>query len=162
MRHECPQDDRVLPSVCGQRVSKSPTANIPSLPPSARTARAAMALSKLSGDEAGIVFVQLCNALEPRLAVYLSSTSHELRALTQALRQQLRADYEVAAALCRKVGMRSCKELREAKRVDWTAKALSADELATLGTLGSVLPALEVLHLDESAGAAPAASCGCF
>ena len=33
--------------------------------------RAAMALSKLSGDEAGIVFVQLCNVLEPRLAVDL-------------------------------------------------------------------------------------------
>ena len=26
-----------------------------------------MALSKLSGDEAGIVFVQLCNVLEPRV-----------------------------------------------------------------------------------------------
>ena len=33
-------------------------------------ARAAMALSKLSGDEQRIVFTQLCNVLEPRLAVY--------------------------------------------------------------------------------------------
>ena len=30
--------------------------------------RRAMALSKLSGDEAGIVFVHLCNALEVSLA----------------------------------------------------------------------------------------------
>ena len=52
-----------------------------------------MALSKLSGDEQCIVFIQLCNALEPRLAVYLSSANSELRALTPALLQQLRADH---------------------------------------------------------------------
>jgi len=76
-----------------------------------------MALSKLSGDEPGIVFSQLCNVLDPRVAVYFSITSSELWALTQVQRQQLRADYEVAAALSRKMGMRSCKELREAKEV---------------------------------------------
>eukprot|EP00964_Phaeocystis_antarctica_P054209 scaffold31844_cov64-Phaeocystis_antarctica.AAC.4 len=112
-----------------------------------------MALAALNGDEQCIIFSKLCNVLDPGIAVALSSANSELWALTQAQRQQLRAEHEVAAALGRKVGMRSCKELREAKRVDWTAKALSADELATLGTLGSVLPALEVLHLDESAGA---------
>ena len=67
-----------------------------------------MALSKLSGDEAGIVFVQLCNVLDPRVAVALSSVSNELRELTQALLQQLRADHEAAAALCLKVGLRRC------------------------------------------------------
>ena len=83
--------------------------------------RAAMALSKLSGDEQGIVFVQLCNVLDPRLAVRawpcLSSINNELRTATQALQQQLRADHEAAAALCRKLGMQSCKALREATRV---------------------------------------------
>ena len=93
-----------------------------------------MALSKLSGDAQGIVFVQLCN--DPGIA------SNELRALTQALLQQLRADHEVAAALCRKVGLRSCKELREARKVEWYNKSLAAADLATLGTLGLVLPAL--------------------
>ena len=77
-----------------------------------------MALSKLSGDEACIVFTQLCNALDPRLALDLSSASHELWELTQPLRQQLRADHEVAAALCLKVGMQSCKELREATAIE--------------------------------------------
>mgnify|MGYP004191158915 CR=1 FL=1 len=73
-----------------------------------------MALSKLSSDEQGIVLGQLCNSLEPRLAIYFGSASSELRLLlTPALRQQLTADHEVAAALCRKMGMRSCKELRE-------------------------------------------------
>jgi hypothetical protein len=51
--------------------------------------------------------------------------------------------------LCLKMGLRSCKELREAKRVDCFLKGLSVDDLATLGTLGSVLPALEELCLTE-------------
>eukprot|EP00964_Phaeocystis_antarctica_P045066 scaffold25924_cov66-Phaeocystis_antarctica.AAC.7 len=106
-----------------------------------------MALSKLSGDEAGIIFTQLCNTLEPGVAVALSSVSNELREPTQPLLLQLRTDHEAAAALCRKVGMRSCKELREAKNIQWYNKGLSETDLATLGTLGSVLPALEQLRL---------------
>ena len=39
-----------------------------------------MALSALSGDEAGIVFGQLCDALEPRIVVAFSSASRELHA----------------------------------------------------------------------------------
>ena len=97
------------------------------------------------------IFKQACNPLEPRLAVALSSACHGLRALTLALLQQLRADHEAAAALCLKVGLRSCKELREAKQVDWRYKGLSSDDLALLGTLGSVLPALQTLILQEPA-----------
>ena len=109
-----------------------------------------MALSKLSADEHGIILGQLCNALEPRLTVYFSSASSGLRLLlTPALLQQLRADHEVAAVLCRKMGT-SCKELREARKVQLVDKGLSAADLATLGTLGSVLPALETLVLVES------------
>ena len=70
-----------------------------------RATAPAMALSALSGDEAGIVFSQLCDALEPRIAVAFSSVSHGLREPTQAQRQQLRADHEAAAALCLKVGL---------------------------------------------------------
>ena len=114
-----------------------------------------MALSKLSGDEQGIILGQLCNPLEPRLAMYCSSASKELRLLlTPATRHQLRTDHEAAAALCRKVGLRSCKELREAKMIDWYYRSLTADELALLGTLGSVLPALETLVLVEHSGVA--------
>jgi len=110
-----------------------------------------MALAALSGDAQCIIFSQLCNVLDMRVAVAFSSTSSELRALTQALRQQLRADHEVAATLGRKVGMRSCKALREAMSVSCSHKGLSAADLATLGTLGSVLPALETLILMQPA-----------
>jgi hypothetical protein len=56
----------------------------------ATDAAAAMALSKLSGDEQGIILGQLRNTLEPRLAMNFSSASTELRALlTPAVRQQL-------------------------------------------------------------------------
>ena len=113
-----------------------------------------MALAALSGDEQCIIFVQLCNVLDPGVAVALSSASSKLRAVTQPLLQQLRADHEVAAALCRKVGMRSCKVLREAKTVDWGNKGLSATDMAMLGELGSVLRALETLVLVESSGSA--------
>jgi hypothetical protein len=110
-----------------------------------------MALAALSGDEQCIIFSQLCNALDTRVAVAFSSTSNELRAVTQAPRQQLRADYEAATALGRKLGKQSCKELREAEAVHCYFKGLSVDDLATLGTLSSVLPALEILSLNEPA-----------
>ena len=120
-----------------------------------------MALSKLSGDEQGIILGQLCNTLEPRLAVYFSSASTELHVLlTPAVRQQLRTDHEVATALCCKMGMSSCKELREETLVMWHYKGLTAADLATLGTLGSVLPALERLYLSEHSDAATYGSAG--
>jgi len=117
---------------------------------------AAMALSALSGDEQGIILGQLRNALEPRLVMYFSSANKELRALLPpAARQQLRADYKKATALCVKVGMRSCKELREATRVQWKDKGLSESDLATLAKLGAVLPALEYLGLISERSAGP-------
>eukprot|EP00964_Phaeocystis_antarctica_P025206 scaffold14149_cov66-Phaeocystis_antarctica.AAC.3 len=126
-------------------------ATLPRLHPTARAARGAMALSKLSGDQHRGIFSQLCNVLDPGLAVALSSASNELRTATQALLQQLRADHEAAAALCRKVGLLSCKELREAKKVHWGNKGLFSADLALLGTLGSVLPALERLVIIKPA-----------
>ena len=110
-----------------------------------------MALAALSGDEQLVIFVQLCNVLDPGVAVAFGSASSELRELTQAPRQQLQADHEAAAALGRKARKRSCKELHEAKMVEWLQKGLSSDDLALLGTLGSVLPALEMLTLNDRA-----------
>ena len=112
-------------------------------------------LCTLGDDLLCVVFEGLRNPLEPRFAVDFSSANRGLWAVTQALRQQLKAEYEAAAALCLKVGMRSCKELREAKEVYWDNTGLSAADLALLGTLGLVLPALKWLVMSEtSAGAA--------
>ena len=113
-----------------------------------------MALAALSEDEQRILFVQLCNVLEPHLAVYLSSVSRELWELTQAQRQQLKVDHEAVAALCHKAGIPGCKELRQATEVELRILNLTATDLALLGTLGSVLPALEWLRLTESSAAA--------
>ena len=109
-----------------------------------------MALWKISEDQHRSIFGQLCNVLEPRLAVYFGSASRGLWALTQALRQQLRAEHEAALALCLKMGMRSCKVLREAKEIDCRHKNLSGADLATLGKLGSVLHKLEWLILIDA------------
>ena len=143
----------------------------------ARRARVAMALSTLSGDEHGILFVQLCNVLDPGIAVALASVSNELRTATRGPLQELKTGHEAAAALCRKLGRRNCKALREAKMVRCWGKGLTADELKLLGTLGSVLPALETLDLYEPAagldsvrqlaaglraGALPAVTCLCI
>ena len=99
-----------------------------------------MSLSTLSGDVQGIILGQLRNTLEPRVVMYFSSASKELRALlTPAMQQQLRTDYEEATALCLKMGMRDCKELREAKKLHLQRKGLSAADLGTLATLGTVL-----------------------
>ena len=112
-----------------------------------------MALAALSGDEQLVIFVQLCNVLDPGVAVAFASVSSELWTLTQAPRQQLQADHEAATALCRKLGLRSCKALREATRLERYNAGLTADDLALLGTLGSMLPALETLNLhSEAAG----------
>eukprot|EP00964_Phaeocystis_antarctica_P108720 scaffold73263_cov65-Phaeocystis_antarctica.AAC.3 len=124
-------------------------------PAKKQTAAKEVALSKLSGDEQGIILGQLCNRLEPRRAVYFSSASSELRVLlTPALLQQLRTDHEAATVLCHKMGMLSCKELREAYHVELDDNRLSAADLATLGRLGSVLPDLGMLTLDDSSGSA--------
>ena len=109
-----------------------------------------MALAGLSGDEQRIIFSQLSrNVLDPRDAVAYGSASSELRVLTQAPRQQLRADFEAAAALGRKTYQPARKKLREAKRLKWHNSGLTAADLALLGTLGSVLPALESLYIFE-------------
>ena len=115
--------------------------------------------SVLGDDMLGIIFGWLCNVLEPRVAVYFSSVCQRLRKPTHALLQQLRTDHEVAVVLCHKLGLQSCKALREAKGAkihlaNWQDYGHSAAALGLLGTLGSELPALERLILHGSSGSA--------
>ena len=95
-------------------------------------ARVTMTLSRLSGDEQGILFVQLCNVLDPGIAVALSSVSNELRTATRVPLQQLKTDHKAVVVLCCKLGHRNCKALREAKAVHWCHQGLAADELELL------------------------------
>ena len=97
------------------------------------------------------ILKQEWNVLDPRAAVAFSSASHGLWAATQALLPQLKADHEAAAALSHKLGMRSCKELREAKVVECHCEGLTAADLGLLGTLGSALQVLKELYLYEPA-----------
>ena len=55
--------------------------------------------------------------------------------------------------MCVKLGLRCCKELREARRVVSVHTGLSTDDL--VGTLGSVLPSLETLSLGISYTSGP-------
>jgi hypothetical protein len=108
----------------------------------------------LCDDALGVVLEGLRNTLDPRVLLTLSSACRELRALTQAIRRRLRADHEAATALCLKLGG-SCKELRETRVLAWGNKGATADDLALLGTLSSVLPALVWLDLTEGSTAGP-------
>jgi len=115
-----------------------------------RTAR----LDALPDEIQQVIFGQLRNALDPRTAVDYSSASKGLREPMQrvgegagkSLLQQLKEENAAAAALGLKLGVQSCKALREAKEISWCNEGFSAADLATLGKLTPVLPALEALH----------------
>ena len=106
-----------------------------------------------------LIFGQLCNALDPRSAVAFSSASKGLREPMQRVGegagksplQQLQEENAAAAALGRKGGG---AELQGAARgeVDRLScnEGLSATDLATLGKLIPVLPALEELRLSRT------------
>ena len=88
----------------------------------------------------------------------LSAT--ELRSRRALLEDAAQAcnDELALAELCLKMGVQSCKELREEKEITWYLNGLSTTDLATLGKLAPKLPALEKLHLvdnQESGSAGP-------
>ena len=121
-----------------------------------------MRLDALPDEIQQVVFGQLCNALDPRAAVDYSSASKGLRDLMQRIwegagkspLQQLKEENAAAAALGLKAVESSCKAMREAKELEWHDKGLSATDLATLGKLIPVLPALETLSLVEGSASA--------
>ena len=121
-------------------------------------------LDALPDEIQQVIFGQLWNALDPRSAVAFSSASKGLRQPLQrvgegtgkSLLEELQEENAAAAALGLKAEVRSCKALREAKAIGWCGNGLSATDLATLGKLIPVLPALEALRLSEqSASAGP-------
>ena len=119
-----------------------------------------MALAALSGDEQCIIFSQLCNVLDTRVAVAFSSASSELRALTQALTPSFRealAGMGAAVATALFVGARSRTHPRLSNRPPRTAPPPPSSPLPTgtaaSGSRGSAAAA-------AAAAAAPAPSLG--
>eukprot|EP00321_Phaeocystis_globosa_P001017 CAMPEP_0118812036 /NCGR_PEP_ID=MMETSP1162-20130426/2050_1 /TAXON_ID=33656 /ORGANISM="Phaeocystis Sp, Strain CCMP2710" /LENGTH=297 /DNA_ID=CAMNT_0006741727 /DNA_START=50 /DNA_END=940 /DNA_ORIENTATION=+ len=119
-----------------------------------------MALSKLSGDLQRIIFRKLCVfaeigdtrlALYPGDAVAFSSASSELRALTKVELLELLQVRKAWVEVVRKAGKRSYKKLSHAKSLQCIRTGVSADDLATLGTLCGILPKLQDLRLIEPA-----------
>ena len=120
-----------------------------------------MALAALSGDEQCIIFSQLCNVLDTRVAVAFSSASSELRALTQALTPSFRealAGMGAAVATALFVGARSRTHPRLSNRPPRTAPPPPSSPLPTgtaaSGSRGSAAAAA------AAAAAAPAPSLG--
>jgi len=107
-------------------------------------------LGALSHDELGVIFDGLADPLQPVVAVALSSTCLGLRTPLRAALELLKERHERAVALCRKVGT-SCMELRDAEKLEWFVKGLTADDMATLGMLLSKwLPRPQVLALQSN------------
>ena len=103
-------------------------------------------LGALSHDELGVIVDGLADPLQPVVAVALSSTCLGLRTPLQEALEVLKGRHERAVALCRKVGT-SCVGMRDAEKLDWINKGLTADDVATLGTLLHWTPRLEILCL---------------
>ena len=103
-------------------------------------------LLELSHDALGVIVDGLADPLQPVVAVALSSTCLGLRTPLQAALEVLKGRHERAVALCRKMGT-SCVAMRDAEMLDWCAKGLTADDVATLGTLLHWTPRLQNLYL---------------
>ena len=88
----------------------------------------------LSHDELGVIVDGFADPLQPVVAVALSSTCKGLRTPLRAALEVLKKRHARAAALCRKVGT-SFTKLRNAAKLYWLRKGLTADDMATLAMI---------------------------
>ena len=114
-------------------------------------AEATCLLLELSHDEVSIVTHELCDPLQPLLAVHLSSTAKGLREAMEEQLAELKQQTQQAAALAALCG-RSCAQLRAATHLYLGAgwgKPLTLAHWRTLGTLARCgsLPALQGLFV---------------
>ena len=118
-------------------------------------------LLDLDDDALRVVHGGLSDPLNPRVAAAFRRLCRGLREPTRALLKQLRDEHDAAAALCLKLGMPSCRALREELGL-CIKVSLSAADLALLGTLGRSLPVLVSLALgsDTSTGRDAAGAAG--
>ena len=112
-------------------------------------------LLELDDDALRVVHGGLSDPLNPGIAAVFRSLCMGLREPTKELLKQLRDEHDAAAVLCLKMGVPSCRALREAKLVPLMNKAsFSAADLELLGGLGRGLPKLKSLVLGKIAARA--------
>lgn len=104
-------------------------------------------LLRVDGDQQRAFIDLLTDALRPAIALDLSSTCHELRAVA-AGHTELKRRHGAAKRLCYQVRM-SPVEVSEAKELLWYGQGLTAGHLTTLNMLikTHALPRLETLNL---------------
>ena len=128
----------------------------------AREAAAACLLLDLSHDEVSIVTHELCDPLQPLLAVHLSITAKGLREAMEVQLAELKQQWQQAKALAllsrSGQGATSCANLRDAKLLLLGARRcrpLALTHWRTLGTLARCrsLPALQQIEIiDDGSG----------
>ena len=93
-------------------------------------------LLALSHDELSVIVDGLADPLQPIVAVALSSTCKGLRMplVLKEARLVLVQRHFMAAALCDKMEM-TCADLRDATELEWSAKGLTVNDLATLAMI---------------------------
>ena len=114
-------------------------------------------LLELDDDALRVVHGGLSDPLNPGIAAVFRSLCMGLREPTKELLKQLRDEHDAAAVLCLKMGMPSCRELREAQGPIplMNNASFSAADLELLGGLGRSLPKLRSFVLGSiAAGAA--------
>ena len=120
-------------------------------------------LLALSHDELGVIVDGLADPLQPVVAVALSSTCLGLRTPLLAALELLQQRHEKAVALGRKGGkiidgfstglgraMRismTCADLRDAEDLDWSARDLTADDMAALRMILPSMPRMQDLYM---------------
>ena len=114
-------------------------------------------LCDLDDDALRVIHGGLSDTLNPGIAAVFRSLCKGLWEPTKGLVKQLRDEHDAAAVLCLKMGMPSCRELREAQGPIplMNNASFSAADLELLGGLGRSLPELRSFVLGSiAAGAA--------
>ena len=116
-------------------------------------------LLALSHDELGVIVDGLADPLQPVVAVALSSTCLGLRTPLQAALVVLQQRHARAKALGRKGGKiirqgpqlvripMTCADLRDAEDLDWSARDLTADDMAALRMILPSMPRMQDLYM---------------
>ena len=135
---------------CRAELERRPTHCQEAPPPQSAAASSSCMLLQLGHDEMGVVAHELCDPLQPLLAVNLGSTAKGLRVPMQAALTQLKQQHQEAEAFATLAGL-SITQLRDADSLELgssNGRPLTLAHWRALGTLirCGALPMLQTLH----------------